>query len=121
MNGLFDGDDRRRNINLGGASSAATHASILNQAKARRFEREYSRKRHDSATRIQSWWRGLHQGRVIKQQLKNSFEQDVLGINGLRCLVLIRQDEEVLGTWSTALVNGGIGVYPKHKTLVPFR
>lgn len=118
MNGLFDGDGRRRNINLGGVSSAITHTSILNQAKARRFERENSRKKHDSAIRIQAWWRGLHQARIVKRQLKEGFKQDVLDINGLRRLVLIGQDEEVLGTWSAALVSGGQGAHSKYKFLV---
>lgn len=109
MSSLFGSEERRRNINLGGASSATTHAHILNQAKARRSERENSRKKHDSAVRIQAWWRGNMQVRNVRQQLRQSFAQDVLGVNGLRCMVLIGKDEEVLGHWSTTLTSGGQG------------
>lgn len=110
MSSLFGSEERRRNINLGGTSSATTHAHIVNQAKARRFERENSRKKHDSAVRIQAWWRGINQARAVRTQLRESFAQDVLGVNGLRCMVLIGKDEEVLGHWSTTLTNGGQGV-----------
>lgn len=109
MSSLFGSEERRRNINLGGTSSATTHTHILNQAKARRSERENSRKRHDSAVRIQAWWRGNRQVRIVRQQLRESFAQDVLGVNGLRCMVMIGKDEEVLGHWSTSLTNGGQG------------
>ncbi|EIM79363.1 HECT-domain-containing protein [Stereum hirsutum FP-91666 SS1] len=114
MSSLFGSEERRRNINLGGASSATTHAHILNQAKARRSERENSRKKHDSAVRIQAWWRGNMQVRNVRQQLRQSFAQDVLGVNGLRCMVLIGKDEEVLGHWSTTLTSGGQDVFFQH-------
>ncbi|THH16719.1 hypothetical protein EW146_g3984 [Bondarzewia mesenterica] len=103
---LFD-QEKRRSINLGGISSASTQTAILHRAKAQRSERQDSRRRLESAVRIQAWWRGVHQSREVKQQLKQKFEKDVLGISGLRCLALIGRDDEVLGKWSEAIVSGG--------------
>jgi ubiquitin-protein ligase E3 C len=101
------GDERRRPINLGGASSASSHAAILDQAKARRQEREENRRREENAVRVQAWWRGAKEARLVRAHMKNVFEGDVLGITGLRCLVLIGRDEEVLGRWSSAMVASG--------------
>lgn len=49
------------------------------------------------------------QVRNVRQQLRQSFAQDVMGVNGLRCMVLIGKDEEVLGHWSTTLTSGDQG------------
>ncbi|KII83229.1 hypothetical protein PLICRDRAFT_180633 [Plicaturopsis crispa FD-325 SS-3] len=100
---LFDDERNRRKINLGGASSASSHAAILDQAKARRMEREAQRLRADSAVRLQAWWRGVHEAKKVKAEMRRVFEGDVLGLTGLRCLVLIGRDEEVLGAWSSAM------------------
>ncbi|KDQ51194.1 hypothetical protein JAAARDRAFT_41256 [Jaapia argillacea MUCL 33604] len=101
------GDERRRQINLGGASSAASYDSILREAKERRLEREDQRRRQDSAVRIQAWWRGMRESARVRQVMRQAFAEDVTGINGLRCLVLIGRDQDVLGTWSTTILLGG--------------
>lgn len=103
------GNEKRRRINLGGVNSASSHAAIVNQAKALRSERQNSRKRLESVIRIQAWFRGVHQSRAVRQQLRSLFDQDVLSITGLRCLVLIGRDQAVLGQWSAAILNGGQG------------
>ena len=43
-------------------------------------------------------------------RLRGEFERDVVGLDGLRCLVLIGdKDEEALGTWSSQMAHGGEG------------
>lgn len=101
------GDHRRREINLGGSSSATSQAVILNQARARRIERETIRKRQESAVTIQSWWRGITGARRVRQRLREQFTGDVTGLTGLRCLVLIGQDEDVLDRWATEVLSQG--------------
>jgi len=99
------GDNRRREINLGGSTSATSQATILSQAKARRIERETIRKRQESAVTIQAWWRGIAGARKARQQLCEQFTGDVTGLTGLRCLVLIGQDDDVLGRWATEVLS----------------
>lgn len=105
-------DEKRRKINLGGATSASSHAAILDQVKARRLEREDYRRREINAVRLQAWWRGVSEAKLARQHMKTVFANDVTGITGLRCLVLIGKDEDVLGQWSRAMIAGGQGVYP---------
>lgn len=109
----FFGDNpgkRRREINLGGTSTLATsHASLMQDAKLRRMQRNDLKRRQDSATRIQSWWRGRQQAMLVREQLKSTFLGNVANITGLRCLVLIGKDDELLGLWSKTMIsdNGG--------------
>ncbi|EMD40028.1 hypothetical protein CERSUDRAFT_46274 [Gelatoporia subvermispora B] len=101
------GDDpskRRREINLGGTHSATSYSDILEEAKARRTQRQDQKRRNDSATRIQAWWRGVSSKRAIRQQIRQRFEEDITGLNGLRSLVLLGQDETALGMWSEAMM-----------------
>ncbi|GBE82990.1 HECT-domain-containing protein [Sparassis latifolia] len=103
------GDDpikRRREINLGGAHSAVSYSDILNDAKAKRLRRLDVKRREEAAISIQAWWRGHSEARFVKQNLLCTFQEDVTSLRGLRCLVLIGQDEEALGAWSAAVVNG---------------
>ena len=107
---LFGGDDKkRRNINLGGRSSSTTHTSILDEARLRREERQTQLKRQKSAVRIQAWWRGRRESRIIRIQLRYTLEQDPAGITGLRAMVLIGQDEESLAIWSRNILRLGEG------------
>lgn len=120
---LFGDNDtrRRRQINLGGASSAASHTAILGQAKARRQERDEQRRRHDSAVRVQAWWRGIKEVRAARAQMRKAFEADVGGLTGLRCLVLMGRDADALGAWSSAVTSGGEGMCsscsPNHRAI----
>ncbi|KAJ7081832.1 HECT-domain-containing protein [Mycena belliarum] len=103
------GDERRRQINLGGSSSVSTLSSITDQAKARRAERTEQKRKNDNATRIQAWWRGVSAIRAAKKEMRRVFEADVEGITGLRCLVLIGMDQDVLGRWSQVIGEKGEG------------
>ncbi|KAH9890126.1 HECT-domain-containing protein [Cubamyces lactineus] len=92
---------RRREINLGGSQTATSHNDILQQAKLRRLQRNDLKRRQDSATRIQHWWRGRMALNAVRQQLRHTYEQDITSLTGLRSLVLLGQDEDALGRWSS--------------------
>lgn len=104
-----DPGKRRREINLGGVTAQSSQASILQEAKARRLQRDELRRREEGAIKIQSWWRGRRQAELVRQQLREKFEQDVTGLTGLRCLVLIGRDEASLARWSTEIIAAGPG------------
>ncbi|KAJ6620089.1 HECT-domain-containing protein [Mycena sp. CBHHK59/15] len=103
------GDERRRQINLGGSSSVSTLSSITDQAKARRAERIEQKRKNDNATRIQAWWRAVSAMRAAKAEMCRTFETDVEGITGLRCVVLIGMDQDVLGKWAQSIAAKGEG------------
>jgi ubiquitin-protein ligase E3 C len=102
----FD-QEKHRKINLGGTTLVSSQTDILHGAKLRRAEREETRRRHESALRIQSSWRSLQQYRVTKKHLAEILQDDVLGINGMRALVLIGKDEVLLAQWSEAVISAG--------------
>ncbi|KDR70650.1 hypothetical protein GALMADRAFT_879854 [Galerina marginata CBS 339.88] len=56
---------------------------------------------------IQAWWRCMLAVRAAKKPLRKIFEGDVTGLTGLRCLVLMGVDDEILGTWARALIRLG--------------
>lgn len=103
------GDEQRRQINLGGKPTATSHTAILDQAKARRSERQNEKRRYDNAVRIQAWWRGLRAARLGREDMRRTFEGDVDGLTGLRCLFVMGGDAEALGLWSAAMLDGGQG------------
>ena len=103
------GDEWKRKINLGGVSSAASQSSILNQVQAERQARAQHKHRTENAIRIQAWYRGVRDARGAKIEMRRAFEADVMGLMGLRCLVLIGSDDEVLGKWSKAVLELGPG------------
>ncbi|KAI0074242.1 HECT-domain-containing protein [Panus rudis PR-1116 ss-1] len=105
---LFDHPTkRRREINLGGTHTVASHSAILQEARARRLQRNEEKRKQENATRIQAWWRAKLEVRRVRTQLRQVFEQDPTGITGLRCLVLIGKDEEVLQHWATQILASG--------------
>ncbi|KAG6818559.1 hypothetical protein H0H93_003989, partial [Arthromyces matolae] len=100
-------EERKRKINLGGTSSAVSHSTLLGNVRALRTERLEQQKRHDSAARVQAWWRGTIEARRVRRDMRKAFENDLCGITGLRCLVIAgRQDDEFLSVWSKEMVNG---------------
>jgi len=101
--------ERRRKINLGGAVSVTSQTDLLHSAKARRTEREEIRRRHESARCIQLRWRSSQQSRAVKHILSGMFQEDVLGLNGMRTLVLIGNNDSLLAQWSEAVVHAGNG------------
>lgn len=101
--------ERRRKINLGGATSITSQTDLLHSAKVRRTEREEIRRRHESARSIQLRWRSSQQSRAVKYTLSEMFQEDVLGLNGMRTLVLIGNNDSLLAQWSEAVVHAGNG------------
>src|SRR5258708_3012094 len=101
--------EKRRKINLGGATSVPSQTDILHSAKARRSEREEIRRRYDSALCIQSRWRSYQQSRVVKRILSELFQEDVLGLNGMRALILIGNNDSLLAQWSEGVIRAGDG------------
>ncbi|KAH7906909.1 HECT-domain-containing protein [Hygrophoropsis aurantiaca] len=101
----FD-SERRRPINLGGSTSQS-QASILDQARLRRIEREAFRRKQDSATVIQAWWRGLIEKQRVQRWLRSAMDNasgvGADGITQMRSLVLIGHDQQVLGEWSASM------------------
>lgn len=100
---------RRREINLGGTHTATSHNDILQEAKLRRIQRDEHRRRQDAARRIQHSWRGFAAQRDVRTRLRSTFEQDITSLTGLRCLVLLGQDEEALARWSTVVLSSRKG------------
>lgn len=101
---------RRREINLGGQHTATSHTAILHDAKLRRLQRNDDKRRHDAAIRIQSTWRGYSALLAAREQLRATFQQDITTITALRALVLLGQDEDALGRWSTVVITSRKGV-----------
>ncbi|KAI0295669.1 hypothetical protein B0F90DRAFT_1811438 [Multifurca ochricompacta] len=107
--GWFFDPLKRRKINLGGAISVASQTDLLHNAKARRTEREEIRRRHESALCIQRHWRGFQQSRATKRLLFQMFQEDVLGLNGMRALILIGNNDQLLAQWSDAVISARDG------------
>ncbi|KAG5638826.1 hypothetical protein H0H81_009799 [Sphagnurus paluster] len=102
------GDERKRKINLGGASSALSHTALIDRTRALRNERLEQQRRHESALRVQAWWRGIREARRVRGEMRKAFEGDVTGLLGLRCLAIIgKKDDEALAIWSRKMVAGG--------------
>lgn len=113
MSSFFHDEPGRRNINLGGASRF-THSgtSIIDQAKARRVEREERKRRTDSATRIQAWWRGRCAAMRVRQAIKASLSSGsgtvaIGSLDGLRSIALVGSDDEVLDLWAQEMQSAG--------------
>ncbi|PSR73718.1 hypothetical protein PHLCEN_2v10437 [Hermanssonia centrifuga] len=98
---------RRRAINLGGSTSQTTQSALLQEARARRQQRNDLKRKQDSATKIQSWWRGRQQARFVREQMRALFQDNATNITGLRCVVLIGSDDLVLAKWSSAMLADG--------------
>jgi len=97
-------DERKRKINLGGTSITSTPASILERVQAERLARAQQKRRIDNAIKVQAWYRGLKEARETRSELQKLFKADILSLTGLRCLVLIGRDEDVLSTWVTKVL-----------------
>jgi ubiquitin-protein ligase E3 C len=104
------GTRKRREINLGGSSSAVTQASILDRARIQREQRIEQKRRTDNALVLQSWWRGVLEQRRTRRTLRAELECNPRSLNGLRCLVLIGADDEALGAWTEAVLEAGEGM-----------
>ncbi|KAJ7597464.1 HECT-domain-containing protein [Mycena floridula] len=108
------GNERRRQINLGGSHSVSSQSSLLDAAKLRREERLEHKRRSDNAVRVQAWWRGIREAQLVRRELRVLFFQDITGITALRCLVLLQTDQEALGMWSAAMNAQGDEILFQH-------
>ncbi|KAJ7455748.1 HECT-domain-containing protein [Mycena latifolia] len=99
--------EEKRKVNLGGRSGLS-HAAVIDEAKSLRTLRQHQKLQQDGATCLQAWWRAILCRRLVKSQLKAMFEADVLGMNGLRCLALLAE-EEMLAKWAATVVSSGEG------------
>lgn len=88
-----------------------TPAAIFDRVQEERSIRAEQKRRVEKAVRIQAWWRGIREARYARIEMHKAFEADVTGITGLRCLVLIGKDEQVLSRWSKAMLELGKGMF----------
>jgi len=100
------GGESKRQINLGGRSTATSSSYLLSRAQAERARREEDRRRSESAVKIQAWFRGARHARDVRREMKNVFMEQPTSLTGLRSLVLLRRDEEALRIWSDAIGDG---------------
>ncbi|KAF8339580.1 uncharacterized protein EI90DRAFT_2254957 [Cantharellus anzutake] len=111
MNNDFFGPSRQRHINLGGASSTTSHASIIDNVKAKRNERLDATRRVQSAIRIQSWYRGRSQSKKAREKFREQFDQGSGGVQWTRYLVVAwsgsPSDRDRLHRWSQIMNTGG--------------
>lgn len=97
-------DEKKRKINLGGSSSGASPSQLRNQVRQQRELRHQQKLQAEAATKIQSRWRRTQAVERLRVELRRSYESDVTGINGMRCLVLLGYDEDALGRWCTTML-----------------
>jgi ubiquitin-protein ligase E3 C len=114
MQSSFFGPQRSRQINLGGATTTASHAAILDKVKAQREERLDSRRRLDSAVKLQAWWRGTSEARRMRAHIRAQFDRgSVDAVQWTRWLVVgwggRSDDWDRLGSWSSVMVESGEG------------
>lgn len=103
--------EQKRQINLGGHSQAASASDLLGSVKAQREARLELKRKQDAAVRIQAWWRGRSDAERAKEEMRAAFRNDIMGIQGLRCLVLMGMDEQALGLWSQTVANASKGMW----------
>ena len=97
-------DESRRKINLGGSSATQTQSALFDKVKQQRELRLQQKRRSEAATKLQAQWRRVEEVRKLRKEMRTLFESDVTGLTGLRCLVLMGQDDEALGIWCNAML-----------------
>lgn len=102
-------EEQKRRINLGGNSQSASASDLLDSVKAQREARLELKRKQDAALKIQAWWRGRSEAERAKDEMRATFLSDVMGIQGLRCLVLMGLDERALGLWSQTVASASKG------------
>ena len=112
---LFNGPEkRRRDINLGGTSTAISQRDVLQRVKAERELRHEETRRAEATVKLQATWRGVMERRRLRHELLRVFAEDVTGINAMRCLVMMPGSDtgaimNMLDTWSEAICTGNEG------------
>jgi len=72
-------DETRRRVNLGGKSASATisRSALLEQSRKERHERSQLKLQHSSASTIQSHYRAFTHRRLISDQIRQHFDQQI--------------------------------------------
>jgi ubiquitin-protein ligase E3 C len=124
------GNERKRHINLGGASASTSQSMIIDQAKIRREERIEAKRRADAAIKVQSWWRGAQEAHKVRAAVRADLQTELsrsgaeapVEIQTLRKLVVVGKNwkgkesgissdgKVVLGMWSERVVASGPGM-----------
>ncbi|XP_035826355.1 ubiquitin-protein ligase E3C isoform X2 [Aplysia californica] len=72
----FNGDFRQKPIqSLRGASKNEQKETLLRRAQEERLKREDARRRVASATKIQSYYRGFYNRKILRAQLRSEFDR----------------------------------------------
>lgn len=106
------GDDRRRQINLGGRSSTTTQAAVLAQVQEQRQRRLNERRALEAASLIQSHWRAYSQWMKEREKILREFDTVPLGsVLSTRLLVVGGCEHTRLVAWARAAIQAGeIGI-----------
>lgn len=97
------GDDRRRPINLGGANSTATQASVLARVQQERQRRQNEKRRSEASSLIQATWKAHRAGVRTRNELLEAFDKEPIGtIPSTRFLVLGGGEPQRLVAWTNA-------------------
>ncbi|KIM29078.1 hypothetical protein M408DRAFT_329093 [Serendipita vermifera MAFF 305830] len=102
------GDERRREINLGGTRSLATQQSVLAQVRHEREQRLLERKRLEASSIIQTAWRAHAETCRTRNELLERFDQEPVGtLTSTRLLLFGGGESRRLLTWTTAALGDG--------------
>jgi len=102
------GDERRREINLGGGQLTATQRSVLAQVQQERQRRHDERRRLESSSVIQAAWRAHAEATRTRNNLLKEFDNEPLGsLTSTRKLVFGGGERGRLLTWTNAALKGG--------------
>lgn len=102
------GDERRREINLGGAYLTATQHSVLAQVQQERERRRNERQRLESSSVIQAAWRAYAEATRTRNGLLKRFDQEPLGtLTSTRLLIFGGGERRRLLTWTNAALGDG--------------
>lgn len=109
---VFSGTNRPRQIDLGGSKSTYSQEALLDTLKAQREQRNDHRRRVESASKLQAWWRGTSDARAVREQQRRRFD-DSHGppVEWTRLLMVGWRGSDAdwsrLGRWSRTVVEAG--------------
>jgi len=102
------GDERRREINLGGAQLTATQQSVLAQVQQQRQRRQNERMRLEAAVVIQATWRAYTEASRTREILRREFNAEPLGtLRSTRLLLFGGGDSSGMLNWTNAALSTG--------------
>jgi ubiquitin-protein ligase E3 C len=102
------GDDRRREINLGGSQLTATQQSVLAQVQQERERRHNERMRLEATSVIQAAWRAYTEASITRENLRREFDAEPLEtLRSARLLLFGGGERKRLLVWTNAALNAG--------------